>query len=119
MSFRLEPTILIAFLAAVLGLIVAFNFTWLTAEEAALIVAVVNALLGVWNAVKVRPIAPAAFTYAVAAIAALLAGYGLHLSQQMVGAVDGVVLAGLALLTRAQVTPVPAVARPANNSTLD
>ncbi|WP_045740849.1 hypothetical protein [Actinoplanes rectilineatus] len=102
---RREPTLILGVLSAALGLIVTFGFDWLSAEQAALIVAAFNAGLGVINAIHVRPIAPAAFTYAVTAAAALFAGYGLHVSQETVGAVNGLVLAVLMLLTRAQVTP--------------
>lgn len=105
-SFRREPTLIISTVAALLGLLVTFNLHWLNAGQAALIVALFNAILGAWNALKVRPIAPAAFTYLVGTAAVLAAAYGLHVSEQTVGAVNGVVLAVLALLTRAQVTPI-------------
>ena len=103
--FGREPTLLIGAIAAALSVAVSFQFDWLTAEQAALIVALLNAVLGVVNAVTVRPIAPAAFTYLIGAGAALLAGYGLDLSQEMVGSVNGLVLAVLLFLTRGQVTP--------------
>lgn len=112
MSLRREPTLLIAVAASVLGLVVTLGFSWLTAEQAAVIVALLNAGLGAWNALKVRPIAPAAFTYLVGAIAALAAAYGFDVAQQTVGAVNGVVLTVLALLTRVQVTPTDAPAPP-------
>jgi len=100
-----EPSLIIATIGSALSVLVGFHFDWLTGEQAALIVAALNAVLGVVNALAVRPIAPAAFTYLVAAAGALLAGYGLHLSQEMVGAIDGLVLSVLMLLTRGQVTP--------------
>lgn len=110
MSLRREPTLLIAVAASVLGLVVTFGFSWLTTEQAAVIVALLNAILGVVNALKVRPIAPAAFTYLVGAVATLAAAYGLELGQETVGAVNGVVLTVLALLARVQVTPTAASA---------
>lgn len=100
-----EPTLLIAVIAAALSIAVGFNLDWLTATQAALIVAVLNAALGVVNAVSVRPIAPAAFTYFVGAAVALLAAYGLGVSQEAVGTINGFVLAVLAFITRGQVTP--------------
>jgi hypothetical protein len=103
--FGREPSLAVATLASVLSIVVGFNFDWLTARQAALIVLVVNAVLGVVNAIAVRPIAPAAFTYLVAGVAALCAAYGLHVSQEMVGSVNGLVLAVLMFLTRGQVTP--------------
>jgi uncharacterized membrane protein YbhN (UPF0104 family) len=45
------------------------------------------------------------FTTAVSAIAALVAGYGYHVSPGVVGAVNAVVLSVLTLVTRAQVVP--------------
>lgn len=110
MSFRREPTLYLSVAASLLGLLVTIGFSWLTAEQAAVIIAVLNAGLGVYNAVKVRPIAPAAFTYFVGAAAALAAAYGFEVAQETVGAVNGVVLTVLALLTRVQVTPKDAPA---------
>ncbi len=103
--FGREPTLVIGAIAAALSVAVSFKFDWLTAGQAALIVVVLNAGLGILNAVKVRPIAPAAFTYGIGAVAALLAAYGLHLSQELVGSVNGLVLSVLMFLTRGQVTP--------------
>lgn len=103
--FGREPTLLIGAIASALSIAVGFNFDWLNARQAALIVLVLNAALGVINALAVRPIAPAAFTYLVAAVAALCAAYGLDVGQEMVGAVNGLVLSVLMFLTRGQVTP--------------
>lgn len=100
-----EPSLLISLIASGLSVLVGFQFDWLTAEQAALIIAALNAVLGVVLAVSVRPIAPAAFTYLVGALAALFAAYGLDVSQEMVGAINGLVLAGLGFGTRAQVSP--------------
>ncbi len=100
-----EPTLVIGVIASALSLLVGFGFDWLTATQAALVVAALNAVLGVVNAVSVRPIAPAAFTYLVGAIAALAAAYGLNVGQEVVGAINGLVLSVLMFLTRGQVTP--------------
>jgi hypothetical protein len=104
--FGREPTLLVASLASALSVLVGFHFDWLTAEQAALIVAFTNAILGVVNALAVRPIAPAAFTYLVGAVAALAAAYGLGVSQEMVGSINALVLSVLMFLTRGQVTPI-------------
>jgi hypothetical protein len=101
-----EPTLIIQTISGILAVIVATGPTGLTAEQAALIIAAVTALLGVFNALLVRPVAPPAFIALVGAGAALLAGYGLDVSQQVVGAVTAAVVSVLALLTRAQVTPI-------------
>jgi hypothetical protein len=103
--FGREPTLLIATAGSALSILVGFKFDWLDARQAALIVLVLNAILGVANAVAVRPIAPAAFTYLVGAVAALCAAYGLDVGQEMVGSINGLVLSVLMFLTRGQVTP--------------
>lgn len=105
MRLSREPTLILGAIGAALSLVVSLGFDWLTAEQAALIIAVLNGVLGVANAVAVRPIAPAAFTYLVGATAALAAAYGLEVGQETVGAVNGLVLALLMLLARGQVTP--------------
>jgi hypothetical protein len=64
------------------------------------------------TAAVTRPIAPSAFTGLVAAVAALLAAYGLELGPEKVGALNAVVLAGLGLLTRGQVSPTNPPAGP-------
>jgi uncharacterized protein (DUF697 family) len=102
---RREPTLYLQALAALLGVGVALGLPNLSGEQAALIVAACTAALGVVNALVVRPVAPAAFTSLVGAVAALAAGYGFELSAEVVGSVNALVLAALALLTRVQVTP--------------
>lgn len=104
---RREPALLLNTIAAVLGLIVSFGPDWLSAGQAALIIAALNAGFGVLTAVLTRPIAPAAFTAFISSLAALGAAYGLEYSQENVGALNALVLAVLALLTRAQVSPAP------------
>lgn len=104
---RREPALLLNVAAALLGLIVTFGVDWLSAEQAALIVAALNAGFGVLTAVLTRPIAPAAFTAFISALAALGAAYGLEYSQENVGALNVLVLAVLAFLTRVQVSPAP------------
>lgn len=100
-----EPSLLIGVIASTLSVVVGFQFDWLTAEQAALIVVALNAVLGAINAVSVRPIPPAAFTYAVGAVAALVAAYGFDVGQETVGALNGLVISVLIFLTRGQVTP--------------
>jgi hypothetical protein len=105
MKFRFEPAILIQTISAGLALLVTFGIPGLSADQAALIVATVAAILGVVTALKVRPIAPAIFTTLITAGAALLTGYGLDLSQEMIGAVQVFVVAVMTMLTRGQVSP--------------
>lgn len=101
-----EPALILGVISAVLSLGTALGIPGLSAGQVALIVAAINAVFGVATAVVTRPIAPAVFLTLVSAVAALVAGYGLHVSPAVVGGVDALVLAGLALLTRAQVTPL-------------
>lgn len=103
--FGREPVAVLNTLSAVLGLIVSLGVTPLTADMAGGIVAFVTAVLGAAAAAMTRPIAPQAFTTVVAAGAVLVGTFGFDVSQPIIGAINGVVLAGLTLLTRAQVTP--------------
>lgn len=103
-----EPALWIAVISAALGLVATFGLSWLSAGQAALIVAAINAVAAAVTAWRVRPIAPSVFTGAAGAVIALAGGYGLHLSQPTIGAVNTLVIAVLALLTRGQVSPVPA-----------
>lgn len=103
--FGREPTLVIGVIASVLSVLVTLNIDGLDAKQAALIVVVLNAVLGVINALAVRPIAPAAFTYLIGSIAALTAAYGFTVPEATVGAVNGAVIAVLMYLTRGQVTP--------------
>lgn len=102
-----EPTLYLQAIAAVLGLAMTFGWDKLTAEQAALWVAMLTAVVTAVNAALVRPVAPVAFTGLVAATASLVAAYGFDVTQEQVGGVQTVVIAVLALLTRVQVTPVP------------
>jgi len=113
--FGREPTVVLQAISALLAVFVTFGWDGLSAQQASLIVAATAALIGVLNALATQPIAPAAFTAFVAAGAALLTGYGLDLSQELVGAVQVVVVSVLALLVRPQVTPV-VDPRPAEHS---
>jgi hypothetical protein len=100
-----EPALLIGFLSAALSVLAALGLQGLGSGRVGLIVAAVNAVLGVAQAVYTRPIAPAAFTTLVAAAAALAAGYGYHASPELIGAINALVVAFLSLMTRQQVSP--------------
>ncbi|WP_309029312.1 hypothetical protein [Streptomyces alfalfae] len=103
--FGREPALIIATVSACLSLLVSFGFDGLSAEQAAAIVAVISAVFAAATAAITRPIAPSAFTGLVAAAVALLAAYGLDVSQETVGALNAIILAVLGLLTRGQVAP--------------
>lgn len=101
-----EPTLVIGAIASVLSVLVTFNLDNLSAKQAALIIVVLNAVLGAVNALAVRPISPAAVTYLIASVAALATAYGFTVDEATVGAVNSAVIAVLMFLTRGQVTPV-------------
>jgi small basic protein len=103
--FGREPVVVLNTLSAALGLIVSLGISSLTAEQSGAIVAAVSAILGAIAAAMTRPVAPQAFTAVVAAGAVLVAAFGYDVSQETIGAINTLVLAGLTLLTRAQVTP--------------
>jgi|SRR3954471_1427973 hypothetical protein len=104
--FHREPAAWIGVITATLAFLVSLNVSFLTTEQAALIVAAIVAIGGAVIAWRTTPRTPGAFTAVVSAFAALAAGYGLHVRPGVVGAVSGLILALLALDTRGQVTPV-------------
>lgn len=101
-----EPTLWIAVANTVIILVGTFGLHAFTGTQAALAVVVVNAIFAAINAWAVRPISPVAFTYAIGAILALAASYGLNLPIESVAAINAAVIPLLALLTRGQVSPV-------------
>lgn len=100
-----EPALILAVISAAVSLIVTFN-VGLTPEQGGLWVAVITAVFGLVAALLVRPVAPAAFTAVVTAVAALLMGYHFHVDPAVLAQVNSLVLALLTLVTRHQVTPV-------------
>jgi hypothetical protein len=111
-----EPALVIGFLAALISLAGTFGFRLLDPDQAGLWIVAINAVAAAATAFTVRPISPAAFTYAVGAIVAVSASYGLELAPETVSAINGVVVSALILLTRNQVSPVDtAVTQPSVN----
>lgn len=104
-TFRREPTVVLQAVSAVLTIVVAFGLPFLTADQATLIIALLTAILGAVNAFKTRPVAPAAVIAVFTAGVALVSGYGLDLSQELVGSITAAVPVLMALLIRSQVTP--------------
>ena len=100
-----EPTLWISFVASLVLLLGTLGFNWLDGDQAVLIVAAINAIAGAINAYTVRPIAPAVFTYAVAALVAVFAAYGLEVTPEQLAMLNGVVIMGLGLITRGAVAP--------------
>ena len=100
-----EPTLWIAVLNAVVLGAATLGFRFLDNDQAGLIVAGINAVMGAINAYFVRPISPAAFTYAGSAIAAILISYGLQITPEQLASFNAIMVMTLGLITRGQVSP--------------
>jgi hypothetical protein len=101
--FGREPALVISAIGALVTLLVSLNLPGLSAGAGAAFTSLATALI---IAFTTRPVAPALFTGVVAAGAALVAEYGLHVSDDVVASVSSVVLVGFALFgIRPQVTP--------------
>lgn len=105
--FGTEPALIIGAISAALSLVVTLGIG-LTTDQAGAWVAVISAVFAVVTAVATRPIAPAAFTGLVTVAAALLGAYHFHVAPGTVVAVNGLVIAVLAVVTRGQVSPATA-----------
>lgn len=107
-----EPALVIGAIGSLLTVAAALNIPGISAGAAAALTALVSAAV---IAFTTRPVAPALYTGAVAAGVAVLAEYGFNVSDSVVAALSGAVLAGFALFgVRPQVTPV-ADPRPATS----
>lgn len=105
-----EPAAYVALAQAIVAAVAMF-VVGLTPERGALIIAVVNTVLGLVLALRVRPIAPAAFTAVIQAAMALAVGFGLNLTADQQGV--WLTLSSLIItfvLVRPQVTPIGSVA---------
>jgi hypothetical protein len=100
-----EPTLWISFIASLVLLLGTLGLRWLDGEQAILVVAAINAVAAAINAYTVRPIAPAVFTYAVAALVSVFAAYGLEVTPEQLAMINGVVIMALGLITRGAVAP--------------
>ena len=104
--FGKEPAAWVGLVQAVLAAVVIFGLP-LTTEQSGLIVAFVNAVLGAYLALKVRPIMVAAVVAVVQTALPLLVAFGLPLTDQQQGVLltlTGVILT--TFLVRPQATPV-------------
>lgn len=100
-----EPTLWLAVFSSVVMIVGTFGLGFISGDQAALIVVVLNAIFGAINAYTVRPISPVAFTYLVSSVVALLGSYGLALPAETVAAINAAIVPLLALLSRGQVSP--------------
>lgn len=109
MKFSREPAVIIGLIGSILTSAAALGFDFLNAGQAAAVVAFLSAG---FIAIRTRPVAPALFVAFLAAGVALMAEYGLHLSNAWVGFLTSLVLGGFALFgVRPQVSPSTAGGR--------
>lgn len=105
-----EPALVLRALSALAALVVGLGVSPLLTENTTqAIIAVVAAGFGVWQAFRVRPVAPSVFAALITTTVAALAAFDLvHVSEQnlalLVAAAEGL----LALWLRPQSTPVAA-----------
>jgi len=103
MTLVREPAVIIGIVGSVLTSAAAMGLDFLTAGQAAAIVAFLSAALIAW---RTRPVAPGLYVAAGSALVAIMAEYGLHLSDAWVGFLTSLVLGGFALFgIRPQVSP--------------
>ena len=113
--FGREPSLWLAFLTAIVSLAGTVGFRLLAPDQAALWNIAILAIAGAITAYTVRPIAPAAFTYAVGAIVQLGAADGLNVTDPQLSMLNALVVPTLMLLTRGQVSPVETAETKASN----
>lgn len=104
--FGREPAVLIATVASILAVLVAFGADFLTAKQAGAVEAFLAAVAALLIGFKVRPVAPTVFVGVISTGATLAAAYGFELSQSQVGSIAAASVALLtALVIRPQSTP--------------
>lgn len=104
-----EPAVWVGLIGTILVSAAALGLDWINAGQAAAAVAFLSAVV---IAVFTRPVAPALFVAAFAALAALFAEYGLHWSDAQVGAITSLILGAFTFFgVRPQVDPTTASGR--------
>jgi hypothetical protein len=104
--FGREPALVIALVNAVIMFGGTLGFHFLSLDQAGLWVLGVNAVSAAILAWATRPLSPAVFSYALASVIGLAAGYGLQVTPEQVNGLNLLVVPILAFLTRGQVSPV-------------
>jgi len=100
--FGREPALWVTAVTAVLAMLGSLGLDVLTPGAAFAIAGVANAII---IAATTRPVGPPLFTGIFTAVVALLAQYGLDLSDQFVASVSTAIVALFALLARMQISP--------------
>lgn len=101
-----HPTLWIALINTVVMGIATLGFRWLDGDQAVLVVGAINALCAAANAWSTRPIQPAIYTYAIGALLAVFAAYGLHVTPEQLGALNAITVSVLGFLTYGNVSPI-------------
>lgn len=105
MRFSREPAAYGAILAALVSMLAVFDFPWLQGDQAAAIVAAVDAVVGIVVALRVRPFAPSSVTYLITAAAVVAATYGVHFNTDKVAMFNTAVVGLIFAVTRVQQSP--------------
>jgi intracellular septation protein A len=100
-----EPAAWGALFAAAISIAAVFDFPYLQGEQSTAIIAVVDALVGLWVAASVRPFAPSSVTYLITAAVVASGTYGLHFHEDKVAAFNAAVVMFIFALTRMQQSP--------------
>lgn len=103
--FGRDPAIWLAVINAVIGLVVAVHWLGLTTVQGGAVVTVASAILGLVTAFMVKPFAPTAATYLVGVIGEALSTFQYHVSAQVIGGINLLILALVAAIVRPQSTP--------------
>lgn len=101
-----EPALIIGAINAVIMFGGTLGFSLLGMEQAALWVTAVNAISAVILSLATRPWSASVFSYALASVIALGAGYGIELKPEAVNGLNGLIVPILMLITRGQVSPI-------------
>jgi hypothetical protein len=105
MRLTREPAAWGALLAAVISIAAVFDFPLLQGDASVAIIAVVDAVVGLWIAASVRPFAVSSVTYLIQAAVVAAAHYGLHFHQDKVAAFNAAILGLIFAVTRVQQSP--------------
>lgn len=105
MRLSREPAAWGALAVAVISLAAVFDFPFLQGEQSTVIIAVVDAAVGLCIAIAVKPFAPSAITYLIAALATASGTYGLHFHEDKVAMFNAAIVGLIFALTRMQQSP--------------
>jgi hypothetical protein len=105
MRFKYEPAVYLYAANALVALAVAYGLP-LTELQTAAVTTIATAVLTVWTAFRTRPVDVSAVTAAVGIALAAAAAFGLDLSADQTGTTVAALSIVLALVLRANVSPV-------------